>query len=142
MEVTDVKKITSKLMVGNTKTADYGELYSVIGLAINVQTGTTSFGEWTALVGEFEAWNDKMRVRSNKLFLPEVASIPITLALAKGDSVEFGIIVSKIEAENAVGFEYTVKNIIPSKQNSALNDLKTKFITYNKKEVKPEKNKF
>jgi len=133
METVIVKKITSKLMVGNTKNAENGELYRVIGSAISLKTGTTSFGEWTALVGQFQAWTDDKKITSNILFLPEVATIPIAIAVKNGETVDFGLIVSKVEADNAVGFEYTVQNIIPQKESNQLEDLRAKFEEYESK---------
>lgn len=131
-----VKKITSKLMVGNTKNADMGELYRVIGSAFSIKTGNTSFGEWTALVGQFQAWTDEREVNSNILFLPEVATIPIAMAVKNGETVDFGLIVAKVKADNAVGFEYTVQNIIPQKESNQLEDLRAKFDAYTEKSKK------
>jgi len=142
MKTVDAKKITSKLMVGDTKKAEYGELYRVIGSAISVKTGVSGFGEWTALLGQFQAWTDDKKVNANTLFLPEVATIPIALALKKGETVDFGLIISKVEADNAFGFEYLVQSIIPQKESTQLDDLRKKFDAYAKgvkpKELPPE----
>jgi hypothetical protein len=139
METVTVKKITSKLLVGNTASAKYGDLYNVLGSAISLKSGASSYGEWTALIGQFHAWNDKHSFSANMVFLPEVATIPIVIALKKGETVDFGIIVSKVKADNAIGFEYVIRNIIPQKQSNQLEDLKERFNHYYNDEDEDEK---
>jgi len=130
MEKSIVKKISSKLMVGNIVKADNGYLYSIIGKVTGIKTGESNYGSWIGFKGEFEAWNDKVSCRSNLCFLPEIISIPLEVAVSnKDEDITFGIEIHKKENDSVVGFEYEVKTIIPLKESNMLSDLRKTFDT-------------
>jgi len=70
-------------------------LIRVIGAAVGTKTGNSSYGDWTALLGQFKAINLDTGEQSEAatLFLPDVALVPIQVALSGPDSrsVEFAI---------------------------------------------------
>jgi len=137
-----VKKISSKLMCGVIRENEDGILYNVIGTATGVKTGQSNFGEWVALKGEFNAWNDKVNVKSNVIFLPEVATIPLEAALKAGAKhVDFGISVIKGASDSVIGYEYSIKNIIPVKESNRLEDLRERFNSFSNDEKRSNKKK-
>ena len=94
-------------------------LMRVFGMAVGTKTGTSAYGDWTALVGRFKAINLDTGEESeaSQLFLPEVALIPLKVALAQAgnQSVTFAIDVFAKQATNTkpggVPYEYTFENI-------------------------------
>ena len=127
MEAVKVKKISSKLLCGNVRNCDDGLLYSVIGNAVGIKTGTSNYGDWICFKGDFRAWNDKHVVESNQIFLPEILSIPLEVVLKEKQAVSFGVEVMKISTDSSIGYEYQVKNIIPVKESNMLEDMRQKF---------------
>jgi len=141
-QTTLVKKISSKLMCGVIRENADGVLYNVIGTATGIKTGESNFGVWVALKGEFNAWNDKVNVKSNVIFLPEVATIPLEAALKSGAKhVDFGIAVVKCASESIIGYEYSIKNIIPVKESNRLEDLRERFNSFSNDEKRSNKKK-
>jgi len=139
---TMVKKISSKLLCGVVREKENGVLYNVIGTATGIKTGQSNFGEWVALKGEFNAWNDKVNLKSRIIFLPEVATIPIESALKSGAKhIDFGISVIKGASDSVIGYEYSIKNIIPVKESNRLEDLRERFNSFSNDEKKSNKKK-
>ncbi len=131
MKSTIVKKISSKLMCKNVRDAKEGYLYSIIGKAVSLKRGQSNYGEWTCLIGTFEAWNDEINVSSNQAFLPEIASIPLEVAVMDDTAkdISFGIEIWKVlDSESSVGYQYTIKNIIKNEEDNAMKKLRDKFV--------------
>lgn len=99
-----VKKISVKTVHGMIslervlELAKESKLYPVmrvIGVAIGIKEGTSSYGDWSCLLGTFKATDavSKKELRASQCFLPDVAMIPLTAALQQNNAkgVEFGI---------------------------------------------------
>lgn len=104
----------------------------VIGQAVGLKTGQSNFGEWTALLGRFEAWNnDGEQFEASQLFLPEVALIPIRVALAAQGtrSVDFAIELFVKPTTNvkpgAAPYEYTFVDLAPPAESDPLQRLRS-----------------
>lgn len=138
METIKVKKISTKLMVGDVRKHEEDYLYSVVGKVTGTKTGTSTYGPWLSFKGEFRAWNAKHIVESNIIFLPEILTIPLEVALEnrqENDSISFGVEILKIKTDSTVGYEYQVRNIIPVKESNMLEDMTTKFNEFKNKET-------
>ena len=85
MAVNIVKKLSMKVLVGNVKaiakplkTGESVELAKVVGIARGLKVGTSNFGDWTALMGDFVSSvsvgeKKGQQFRTGQLFLPDVA---------------------------------------------------------------------
>lgn len=108
-------------------------LMTVYGMAVGVKEGASTFGDWTALVGQFKAVNAETGevFESSQVFLPEVALIPLRVALEAGESrsVKFAIKLAVKAATNTKPggsvYEYTFENALPPAENDPLLELES-----------------
>ena len=111
------------------------ELMTVIGSAVGMKDGTSSYGDWRALLGIFQATNLETGevFDASTLFLPEVAMIPITVSLAQPGTrgVEFAIKISARYAHDAKpggsAYEYTWEPLLPPDQSDPVTRIKAKL---------------
>lgn len=137
-------KTLTKEVYANGETVWVAE---VIGLARGTKTGTSNYGEWTALMGDFYARplvgdkadkvDDKgevtetgTRYRTGQLFLPDVALnliVPVVDTLDKGAAVEvaFKIGITANEESN-FGYDYTAAFLVEPEENDPLSMLAAK----------------
>jgi hypothetical protein len=121
-----IRKISAKTILGGKPEVPEKPtpLYTVLGIAQKTKNGTSDFGEWTSLVGQFEAkkiGSDDVVV-APQCFLPEPLNGMIAAQLEETDedgnrvtsSVQFAIEVGVKPAKTATGYEYTAKEIIDS----------------------------
>lgn len=106
-------------------------LAEVIGLARTLKHGTSNFGEWTALMGDFyakplvgdKAKNDT-RFRTGQLFLPDVALnlvSPIVETLDKGAAVQVAFRIGiTANSESNFGYDYTASFLMEPEENDPL----------------------
>lgn len=122
---TVVGKIDLKEVINADKPIPLMRAY---GMAVGVKTGTSNYGEWTALVGQFKCVNLKTGEVSEaaQLFLPEVALVPLRVALMQNDNraVRFALDVKVQPAKNSkpggVPYEYTFDNVLPPAEDDPL----------------------
>lgn len=103
--------VNAAVIAKHPKTVD-GSLavMRVIGMASGVKSGTTNFGDYTALTGVFKATNlDTGAIMGGSTcFLPDVALDMVAGLLAMGKAVEFGFDIHADLNENSpVGFSYS-----------------------------------
>lgn len=106
-----------------------GPVLRVAGIATGTKTGTSNYGPWTALTGDFYAINLETgeEFRSVKCFMPSTALSLVEGALAGSpDGVEFALDFGVKPADNAVGYEYTVKPVFKVKESEAMATLLAK----------------
>lgn len=149
--VTPLKKITSANVMGSVlellRSMDTEEnplpkkksieLYDVYGQVNGIRTGTSQFGDWTMLAGNFEA----VRLDTGEVFAAREAGIPepilsaVVDALKEHDTVDIAVRVcvhkraDELKAENS--YEFTCKMITEVKPNqalTALRDTRAKFL--------------
>jgi hypothetical protein len=129
-DVQMLKKLGAKQILGNVKAtvadkcakdgAVY-EAYSIYGTTNGIKTGTSTYGEWLAFVGNMEAINHVTgeMFAAIQCFIPEPLQSLIREALKDLDddkSIEFAFTVSvKRRDDLKEGYEYLVK---PHKQAS------------------------
>ena len=129
------KKISTAKVYGKVnirKLPEFGavvNLYSIIGVAIGTKTGTSDYGDWTSLVGQFEAVNCETgeRFASANAFLPDVAQGLVLAQLAHPDTnqVQFAFMIgAKTDENSPVGYSYTAKPILPPDAKDPLADLR------------------
>jgi hypothetical protein len=95
-------------------------LYRVIGFSHGIKTGTGDNGPWCAFLGSFEATraHDGKVFQSGMCFVPKavedllVASMKSGQKEDSGASIQFAIEVGVKPSDTAIGYEYTVKNLI------------------------------
>lgn len=136
MSASLIRKISSKTVLGGvpevpTKATP---LYTVIGVATGVRTGASSYGEFTALKGQFEATNlaTGEQVTAPQCFLPEPLNGMIAAQLAMVDddgnplakTARFAVEVGVIPAKTATGYEYTARELVDTTENDPLADLR------------------
>lgn len=125
-----IKKISVKTVCGDVKKLmsmhnikKQTAILRVYGTANGVQTGSSNFGEWTALKGMFKAVNllTGEAFNAGKCFLPDVAMDSIVPVVISGQPVEFAIDVFVSPSDTvAVGYEYNIKPLVAVTEDSAL----------------------
>lgn len=127
-----LRKMSAKSLMGSiNKPEKQVDLFAVTGIANDIKTGTSTYGDWTALIGQFEGANVETGEGyiSTQLYLPEPMNSVIAERIKAGDTgVEFGVIIGVKPADNAFGYEYTTKPIVQPKENDALSDLRSKMM--------------
>lgn len=133
------KKLSTAKIVGKVNIRKLPEdgtvvnLYTVIGLAVGTKSGTSDFGDWTGLVGQFEAVNLETgeRFASANLFLPDVAQglIEAQLANAENHQVQFAFVIGAMADSNSpVGYSYTAQPILHPDAKDPLADLRASVL--------------
>ena len=147
-----IKKISPKTVCGDIKkiVANVADkdgqfkpftLYTVFGVAIGIQTGSSDMGEWMAFKGDFEAHNaDTGEIfRAPKCFINEPAQSMIEAALAENDTVEMAFDVKVAPDNNAYGYTYTVAPRIQPQENDAISLLRQKVFALEDKSESSKK---
>ena len=129
------KKISTAKIYGKVNVRKLPEdgsvvnLYSVIGVAIGTKTGTSDFGDWTALVGQFEAVNLETGaiMASANAFLPDVAQGLVIAQLAQEGTqqVQFAFVIgARADEGSPVGYSYTAQPMLAPDAKDPLADLR------------------
>lgn len=152
-----IRKINPKDVMGKKmKEVEIpSDCFTIIGRAWNLRDGESSFGPWSALVGEFEATRilDGQRFISTQCFVPGAAGellvaqvrkfvteeIPVTPEQLKkvgktykvsGETVEMALIVSvkKSGREGGADYEYVVRPVVPVQRADPLAALRARMM--------------
>jgi len=126
-----LRKITTATIVGKIDRPAKGDkvkpLYRVYGMATGVKTGSTQFGDWTGLTGQFEAVNletGEISV-SPVCILPEPMNSLLFSRVQAGESVQFAYEIGVEHSEKgSTGYAYTTKPIVKETQNDPLAELR------------------
>jgi hypothetical protein len=129
-------KIDLKKLVAAHDKGDALPVMRVIGSAIGSKSGVSSYGDWTCLLGQFQATNSDTGEVSEAaaLFLPDVALTPILVALSRPEckGVEFAIDVSAHYVENSkpggVPYEYRFNALLPPDENDPISRLNARLL--------------
>jgi hypothetical protein len=142
-----VKKLSSKTIIGNvltaftidekTKQPVIGELvalFSVVGIANTIKTGTSTYGDWQSFKGTFEATNllTGEVFRAGELFLPEVAENMLTGPVTQHGEVKFGFEIGARSVKDRtndqiVKYEFTCKPLLDTAENDPIAALKAEL---------------
>lgn len=144
------KKLSVAKIVGKVNVRKLPEdgsvlnLFTVIGNAVGTKSGTSDFGDWTGLVGQFEATNLETgeQFASANLFLPDVAQGLIEAQLANSDThqVQFAFVIgAKADESSSVGYTYTAQPILPPDAKDPLADLRASVLALEAPADKPKK---
>lgn len=125
-KITPLKKITVKAVMGRVKASDIPEdgelpLCRIAGIATATETGESTYGQWTALAGEFAATN----YQTGEIFVGKTAFVPGAMgdalydALNKaqredaGASLKFSVDVSVVPSpKDDEKYEYRVRPVL------------------------------
>lgn len=132
-----VKKLSVKTVRGRPEFEKGSEdgteisLMQIFGQATGTKGGTSTYGDWECLLGNFEATNMESgeTFRAAQLFMPDVAHEPIAQAvkLASNGSVDFAIeIIAVKDSESSVGYLYSMKPLISAEESDPLKVLREK----------------
>lgn len=103
-------------------------LYTIIGVAQGVKEGTSDYGDWVGLLGQFEAVNRDTgeRFASANVFLPDVAQDLIVAQLRSGaQNVQFAFTIgARVDDSSTVGYTYTAEPILAPDQKDPLEELR------------------
>lgn len=130
-----VRKISPKTVIGKVKAPEKAlRLYTVIGVSHGVKHGTGDNGPWVAFLGSFEAVraSDGAVFQAGQCFVPKAVEDLLVSTLThaqKGDAttaVEFAIEVGVKPSDVAIGYEYTVKNLVKTSNADPLALLRQK----------------
>ena len=139
-----VKKISVATVYGKISLKEIVEagptgiaVMRVAGQAIGTKTGDSNYGPWTALLGRFIAVHPQTgkETEAMQCFLPEVAMIPIQLALANAETraVDFAIeIVAKESSNTKPGgspYDYSFNNLAPLAENDPVQKMRALIVT-------------
>jgi hypothetical protein len=140
--MTQVKKISVATIYGKLTPSGFLKalnqtinIMDVIGVAVGLDKGLSSFGEWEALKGDFSARSLKADehgvlpepVRASTCFLPDIALDAIKVALAAPDAkgIEFAMRIKAIYVAEREGFkaggsvyEYTFEHLLTPSADS------------------------
>ena len=95
----------------------------LVGVACDTKTGTSQYGEWTALVGDFiKTTPDGETERAPQAFGPDMVISPVVGALKMGGgAVNVAVDVYVVHDEKSpVGFAYRTENVIPDQEDSPM----------------------
>jgi hypothetical protein len=104
----------------------------VYGQAVQTKTGESSYGEWTSLLGQFRALNPATGESFDgaTLFLPDVALIPVQVALSQG-ATSFAIdLFVKQSANTKPGgspYEYSFSHVLPPTDDDPIKRLEVQM---------------
>jgi len=121
-----VKKVSiagAKLAAVN---AANGRLYMgrLLGVATGTKTGTSQYGEWTALLGDFcRISPDGEQTRAPLAFAPDLVMMPIVSQLATtGGAIDVAVdVYACVDTNSPCGFSYRAQLVIPeTAENSPL----------------------
>lgn len=134
-EITNVKKLTTKIIVGKKigKIEARTVLYSIIGVATGLKTGESNYGAWTGLLGRFEAERtaDGAMFSAPLVLLPDEALSPIVSAVrASKDGVEFALSMSAEPTLSAPGYVYDIAWVVAPRPNDMLAILRATLRDY------------
>ncbi len=125
-----IRKISIAKVVGEVeKPADSKAvpLMIVAGTAIGTKEGSSDFGPYIGLKGEFAAVNvgTGERFVATICYLPEPALLPVIVELEKEGvrSVAFSYLISAIRNKTPVGYEYTAEPTTEPKESDPLQAL-------------------
>lgn len=131
-----VKKLSIKGILGRKpKVPEDGKvnwLVQFIGVATGMKTGSSNFGEWTALTGSFQGVNMETGdvMRSGMCFMPDVALNLITPALGQKDTkgIEFAFNIGvKADEKSTIGYVYVAEPVLEASENDPLEMLTKKL---------------
>lgn len=142
-----VKKLSAKTIIGNvlgaftvdekTKQPVIGELvalFQVVGIAVTIKTGTSTYGDWQSFKGTFEATNllTGEVFRAGELFLPEVAENMLVGPVTQHGEVQFGFEIGARSVKDRtndqiVKYEFTCKPLLDTAENDPLEALKAQL---------------
>lgn len=119
-----VKKVTiagAKLAAVN---AANGRLYMgrLLGVATGTKTGTSQYGEWTALIGDFcRISPEGEHTRAPQAFAPDMVMFPIVAQLnSAGGSVDVAVdVYACVDTNSPCGFSYRAQPVIPETQENS-----------------------
>lgn len=136
-----IRKIRPRdIMEGKIKTPDKWDgvhiLFTVLGKANGTRHGESTYGEFYALKGMFEAVreHDQQPFLAKECFLPEpmqshiVEAIHAQEEVGKAPFVEFAFKIAIKEAETDRGYEYVIIPIIQPKATDELNELRKRAL--------------
>ena len=113
---------------GNLKMATFA------GIASDIKSGVSDFGEWEALTGQFRAINAETGevFDSGVCFLPDVALDLVKGQLASGaKAVEFAFEISAVEDETvSVGYSYRASPLLEMAEDDPMQRLMVKVPTF------------
>lgn len=140
-----IKKISAKTVFGDVAVPEKAvALYTVMGIANGIRTGNSTYGEWLALTGQFEAMNLETGEAfvAPQCFLPEPLNGLIAAKVRTPDengkpvSVRFAVEVGLKPAKSTFGYEYTVRELVDASENDPLADLRKSLPEPKKQEPK------
>lgn len=121
------------------------QIMDVIGVAVGLDKGLSSFGEWEALKGDFSARSLKgdengvlpEAVRASTCFLPDIAldAIKVAMASTENKGVEFAMRISAVYVAEREGYkaggsvyEYSFEHLLtPSADSDPIARLQSKL---------------
>ena len=95
----------------------------LIGVAHGIKTGTSAYGEWTSLIGDFtKTTADGTTERAMQAFGPDMVVAPVAAALAAGGSaVNVAVdVYCVLDEKSPVGFSYRTENVIADTEESPM----------------------
>lgn len=144
-ELSFKRKLSPKTIMGDLKrtaaemrVADFTgtkPLYRVIGSAHGVKTGSSDFGPFVAFLGSFEAtrYDTGETFVGGQCFVPKAVEDMLLASLHAGkkkdenSGIEFGIEIGLKLSDTAIGYEFTVTNLIKTKNADPLAALRAQL---------------
>lgn len=128
-------KIDLKKLITLDEKGEKLPIMQVIGQAVGVKSGVSSYGDWKCLMGQFQATNSETGevFEASQLYLPEVALTPLIVALSSPETrgVEFAIKITANYAKNAkpggVPYEYSWEPLLPPDANDPISRIKARL---------------
>ena len=110
-----VSKISSKVLCGDVKKAPDGELFTLVGNAVGIESGESTYGTWEAIIGDFLADAKGKRYKAGKAFVPSIVINAVKPYLMQSeDGVQIAVRVGKRTDDSvAAGYVYTIEDLFP-----------------------------
>lgn len=105
----------------------------VLGQAVSSKSGESAYGRWTALLGRFKATNmDTGEVsEAAQLFLPEVALIPLQVAMSAGPvtfAIDLYVKPSTNTKPGGSAYEYTWEPVLQTTDADPLRQMEEQIL--------------
>lgn len=103
----------------------------VLGSASGIKTGTSDYGDWKALTGQFRATNPETgeQIDAASCFMPDVALDMVAAALDSGaTAIDFAFdVFAVLDESSSVGYTYRATPLLQAAEDSPIARIEAKM---------------
>lgn len=134
----EIKKLSTKTIVGNIRdiTSQFKkdkeglDLYILGGIATGFSTGSSNYGDWVKIQGDFRCYNllNGDKYKAPTCFVQEPVQGYLLNALSNANEVEFTVKVRVMRDDSSpVGYTYILTPVLDAEQTNRLKQVSAKM---------------